>query len=113
MDPELDVNFGVRDLIAAIYRVDSNTKGVMADTFYQGYHGDEVNNIDCLLGNDALCHMRHFTFSDCIKGRMINTCHGKIPFGPVSSFFDPPLSKEFYEDQAQPVSVAKSQVKNS
>src|ERR1700755_263464 len=89
VDPSLDVGFEVKGLMGAEYNIRRNNFK-MADRFYQGgRHGDIVNNVECLLGIDALYLMKHFKVVNCIRGSAIDSCHGFVPFGPVRKFLTP------------------------
>ncbi|KAL7630189.1 UNVERIFIED_CONTAM: hypothetical protein RMT77_019672 [Armadillidium vulgare] len=86
VDPNLDVGFEVKGLMGAEYNIRRNNFKI-ADRFYQGgRHGDIVNNVECLLGIDALYLMKHFKVVNCIRGSAIDSCHGFVPFGPVRKF---------------------------
>ncbi|KAL7647001.1 UNVERIFIED_CONTAM: hypothetical protein RMT77_002258 [Armadillidium vulgare] len=88
VDPNLDVGFEVKGLMGAIYNIRRNDFTI-ADRFYQGRHGDIVNNVECLLGIDALYLMKHFKVVSCLRGSAIDSCHDFVPFGPVRKFLTP------------------------
>ncbi|KAL7633061.1 UNVERIFIED_CONTAM: hypothetical protein RMT77_016637 [Armadillidium vulgare] len=85
----VDPNIDVKGLMGAEYNIRRNNFKI-ADRFYQGgRHGDIVNNVECLLGIDALYLMKHFKVVNCIRGSAIDSCHGFVPFGPVRKFLTP------------------------
>ncbi|KAL7647062.1 UNVERIFIED_CONTAM: hypothetical protein RMT77_002319 [Armadillidium vulgare] len=61
----------------------------IADGFYKDSLGDEVENIDVLLGIDSLYHFKHFRVVDCLGGSAFESCRGVIPYGLVKAFLKP------------------------
>jgi len=97
IDPNLDVGFDVRGLMGAIQQAKYNGYKI-ADDFYCGRHGDQVRNIEGLLGIDSLYLMKHFRVVNCLGGSAVDSCHGYIPFGPAKTFLTPSQIETIFEE---------------
>lgn len=106
IDPTLDISFDVKGLKAAVLNIRRNNIEI-ADEFYGRKLGDSVNNIDGLLGIDALHHFKHFHVIDCLGGSAFETCRGVIPYGPVKAFLTPSqISSIFNECTSLPPRIS-------
>ena len=83
IQPNLDVSFKVKGLSTALYNVAFENQ--LAD-YLSNTCGDHVDNLEGLLGIDALHLFKHLSTVPCMKGTAIETCQGIIPFGPVKNF---------------------------
>src|SRR5215469_10128043 len=86
-DKSLNVDYSVEG-IALVFNNLKYKRYILADEDC-GNCRDDLVKINILLGTDSLCHLRQFTFINCLNGKAIKTEFGVIPFGPVISFLTP------------------------
>ena len=97
IDPGLDVSFDVKGLKEAMSNI-LRSRVDIADGFYKDSLGDEVENIDGLLGIDALHHFKHIRVVNCLGGSAFESCRGVIPYGPVKAFLTPSQITSIFEE---------------
>src|SRR5215469_3223697 len=86
-DKSLNVDYSVEG-IALVFNNLKYKRYILADEDC-GNCRDDLVTINILLGTDSLCHLRQFSFINCLNGKAIKTEFGVIPFGPVTSFLTP------------------------
>jgi hypothetical protein len=87
VDETMNLDFGVKGLKEAMLNI--KKEGFeLADSFLNNLGGDEVQNINCLLGNDFIQYIPQLKKVDCLNGFAWQTKDGIMPFGNVKLFLD-------------------------
>ena len=83
---DLDLDFKVHGLRDAIKNLAQEESRFADSNFNTALHSDNVSGVECLLGTDALQFFKQFSFSKRLRGTVINTSFGIIPFGDIGNF---------------------------
>src|SRR5215470_18408059 len=77
----------------------------LADKSFYEELGDEINNIEGIIGVDSLPLFNHVSLINYMKGKIARTCKGDIPFGPVKLFLTESQIDQIFGVDEQPLSA--------
>lgn len=73
IDPNLNIGFDIRELMGVIQQ-DKYNGSTINDDLYCGKYGDQVRNIEGLLGIDSLYFMKRFRAIKCLRDNAVDSC---------------------------------------